>query len=210
MTYPPYNYQPPDYIWRMLDKAAQHQRMLEKAARHQKMLSKTADSINRLQPVIDLATRVAPLMATIEHAAQSANRLGAIARNQETIARILKSHPTLPVPTARDLDEAEADLLSRLPQTPEDVREVEQAIAQIDSDPERVSLIGKLTSGITRDDVKELSAWALLVLVGWLLFKMANLPVTADLSPAQEAALSNEVNVIAIIVAMAAIILARK
>jgi hypothetical protein len=55
------------------------------------------------------------------------------------------------------------ELRTRLPQTSEDVDEVEQAVAEIEPDPEQLSLIDRMTSSASREDVAELTAWAVLV-----------------------------------------------
>jgi hypothetical protein len=126
-----------------------------------------------------------------------------VQRQQETITRILASYRPLPVPTARELHETEMELRTRLPQTPEDVDEVEKAVAEIGADPEQLSLIGRMTSGISREDISELTACAVLVLAAWLFFNVANLPLTEVLSPVQDAVLSNDTGVVSIIVSVA-------
>jgi hypothetical protein len=125
-------------------------RLIENVRRWQKTYSMAADAVQRLQPVIDMVHRMEPAMATVQRMPESASTLGFLARQQETITRILASYRTLPVPTARELHEAEMELRTRLPQTSEDVDEVKQAVAEIEADPEQLSLIDRMTSGISR------------------------------------------------------------
>jgi hypothetical protein len=49
--------------------------------------------------MIDMVQRMEPAMATVQRMSQSANTLGFLARQQETITRILASYRPLPVPT---------------------------------------------------------------------------------------------------------------
>ncbi len=58
-----------------------------------------------------------------------------------------------------------------------------------------------MTGGVKRADVAGLTPWALLVLVMWLLLRIADEPGTKA---------SNDLTVIAIVVAMAAVILSRE
>jgi hypothetical protein len=104
-----------------------------------------------------------------------------------------------PVPGEEDIRALEAELARRLPETPEQAEEVEDLAASITASHRH--LLDRITAGLKHADVAELTPWGLLVLVTWLLFALAGEPGPRS---------SNDLAVVAIVVAAAAIVQARK
>lgn len=106
---------------------------------------------------------------------------------------------TPPVPGEEDIRALEAELARRLPETPEQAEEVEDLAARITASHRH--LLDRIAAGLKHADVAELTPWGLLVLVTWLLFALAGEPGPRS---------SNDLAVVAIVVAAAAIVQARK
>jgi hypothetical protein len=104
-----------------------------------------------------------------------------------------------PLPGEQDIRELEAELARRLPRTPEQADEVEDLAARITVSHRH--LLDRVTAGLKHADVAELTPWGLLVLVTWLLFVLAGEPGPRS---------SNDLAVVAIVVAAAAIVQSRK
>jgi hypothetical protein len=136
------------------------------------------------------------------------NSLASILERQQD-AMWMAQLQTPRVPQAAELQKAEASLLARLPKTEEDVQQVAQAVAEIQADPKKRSMVDHLTGGLKRSHVAGLTPFALLVLLAWLLIRVAGLPLSAHESPAQEAVTSNDLTVIAILIAAYAVIKSR-
>jgi len=125
-------------------------RLIENVRRWQETYSMAADAVQLLQPRIDMVQRMEPAMATVQRMPESASTLGFLARAAGDDHPDPGQLPALAGSDARELHEAEMELRTRLPQTSEDVDEVEQAVAEIEADPEQLSLIDRMTSGISR------------------------------------------------------------
>jgi hypothetical protein len=104
-----------------------------------------------------------------------------------------------PEPGEEEIRALEADLARRLPRTPEQAEEVENLAARITASHRH--LLDRVTAGLKHADVAELTPWGLLVLVTWLLFVLAGEPGPRS---------SNDLAVVAIVVAAAAIVQARR
>jgi hypothetical protein len=104
-----------------------------------------------------------------------------------------------PEPGEQEIRALEADLARRLPRTPEQAEEVENLAARITASHRH--LLDRVTAGLKHADVAELTPWGLLVLVTWLLFVLAGEPGPRS---------SNDLAVVAIVVAAAAIVQARR
>jgi hypothetical protein len=118
----------------------------------------------------------------------------------ETLAGVAVGFRPLPAPTPRGLYEAEAELRSRLPVTPQQVQELEQAVDQVIADPQRRALVERAASGLGLTP----RALAFMVVLTCVLFTLASLPLMVNLTPAQTTVLSNDIGVAAIIVGVVA------
>jgi hypothetical protein len=83
-------------------------------------------------------------------------------------------------------------------------------LAEIEADPELSGKLKQLAGAIDWADVGELTAWGALVWAARWLFQVADWPVTKHLSAKQNAALSDQFMVLAVIVALAAIIVTKR
>jgi hypothetical protein len=123
---------------------------------------------------IDAAQRIAPLMkdiqaradametvrSTLEHLA-SFNSVASVLERQRSAMAEMAFRLRAPVPQTAEVEQAEATILSQLPETEEDVEEVAQAVAEIQADPGKHGVINRLTGGLRRSDVAELTPLAL-------------------------------------------------
>lgn len=149
-----------------------------------------------------LAQSVQPLLQ--EYAANFGRRIaalnsveGILGRQQETMTGIGNS---VRVPTPEELQRAEEALLGFIPEAEEDGAVVEQAAAQLTADARQQTMVERLTGGLRRSEVAGLTRWALLVLVWWLLSQYAQQPGQG---------VTNQLAVLAIVVAMANVIIAK-
>jgi hypothetical protein len=171
-----------------------------------------ADTAQRIAPLLkDIQARVDAMeitRATLDHL-PSFNSVASILERQRSAMAEIAFRAVGPVPQAAELEQAKATILSQLPKTEEEIKEVAQAVAEVQADLGKRRVINGLTGGLKRSDVAELTPLALLVLLAWILFHVAGLPVAAHESPAQEAVTSNDLSVIAILVAAYALIRSR-
>jgi len=168
-----------------------------------------AETAQRIAPPLnDIQARVDAMEITrsaLDHLA-SFNSVASILERQRSAMAEIAFRLTIAVPQVAELEQARTAVLSQLPETEEEVEEVAQAVAEIQADPRKRRVIDRLAGGLKRSDVADLTPLALLVLLAWLLFHVASLPVVAHESPAQEAVTSNDLAVIAILIAAYAVI----
>lgn len=131
---------------------------------------------------IAVATYTDPQWASVKIALErmtTGNGIDSIVARQETAMSAMASSPGWKVtrPTASEIQRAEADLRSRLPQIAEQLAEVERVADGIESDPEKRQAIERITEILRRRSVARLSPFALLVVLWWFLV----------LTPAQDA-----------------------
>jgi predicted Zn-dependent peptidase len=107
---------------------------------------------------MDAAQRITPLMkdiqaradametvrSTLEHLANF-NSVASVLERQRSAMTEIASRLRGPVPQAAELEQAEATILNQLPETEEEVEEVAQAVAEIQVDPGKRSMIDRLT-----------------------------------------------------------------
>ena len=91
--------------------------------------------------------------------------------------------------------------------TPERAEEIQQAADEIGADPELRGKLRRVAERVDWSAIGALTPWAALCAAAVLLFKVAVMPVTEQLSAAQNAALSNWFMALAVIVALATIII---
>jgi hypothetical protein len=163
---------------------------------------------------IDATRRLGPLMEDIQARADALNSArhmlkyltdfasatSVLRRQEDTLAKIAGIQEW-PVPSDADLEKVETELAALLPETDEEIQEVARGVASIQADPEGRKLIDRMTGGLKRADVAGITPWAVLVLVTWLLLRIAAEPGTKA---------SNDLVAISIVVAMAVIIQNRK
>jgi hypothetical protein len=93
--------------------------------------------------------------------------------NQLSVREWAKPRPTIPDVFSRDpqtgLAQAQADLSERLPEIQQRLAEVEEAVKQLTADPEKSKVVERLSGAIKRTDASQLSSYALLVILWWLL-----------------------------------------
>jgi hypothetical protein len=138
----------------------------------------------------------AGVRAALEQMARDNSVNGILARQRVTMAAIAaRNRPD--VPTSQELYEAEAALSRHLPTTPEQAAEVEQAASDLTANPEKRKAVERITAVLRRVDVAGLTPWGLMVLVTWLLLRVAS-------EPGEQS--SNDLAVIAIVIAAGAVI----
>jgi hypothetical protein len=165
--------------------------------------------MEQAQPLLSIIDRQQAAMEIMRRSYEHAMRLQPPIRTRQQLAEIVhqlqsKALPPLAPPLSEH--QAEQALAGLLPQTPDEVDEVTQSVGEIEQNPEYMSAIRRIVDGIDWGVVAELGAWGALVLVARYLYQVADLPVTAHLSPDQTAALQNRLVVLGVLVVMAQII----
>lgn len=134
--------------------------------------------VRRLEPMLGLylQAELKSILSSVQSLART-TALDALAKNHlGTLSKISASSAAFQIPAYPELYRAEIAVRRQLPQTPEQVVQVEQAAVRALRDPARLSMIQRMTSGITRRDLVELENYGLLILTAWLLFHLALLP----------------------------------
>lgn len=101
------------------------------------------------------------------------------------MATIAASFRPLPVPTPQELHEAQEALRRNLPETPEQVEEVEQRAATITADPEQRKLIERMTGTLKQADLSKVPRATIPILLYWGLCKHLGLPLDGQITTAQ-------------------------
>jgi hypothetical protein len=164
----------PEYMRRFIAEAARLAQTLPQVELPPPQVLQTAQA---LQP------QIAAVEAAMERMAAANTVTGTLAGQQDTFAKIAESFAAirrLPVPTARELSEAEAALrIHVLPEAPE--QDVQEAIAEISDDPEKLKLAVMLTDLLQRAISVSPMPWLVFVLVFWVAMKL-NSPEVAALA----------------------------
>ncbi len=176
---------------------------VEAASRHPRLLA-------NIGPVMSIIERQHNAMEAMRSSFEQTMRVQSPVARQALAAMVrqLREDPPSGVALAAEARAAESAILALVGQelAPEQIGEVQQGAEEVDADPE---LSGKLRHLVDRVDWSEagtLTPWAALCVAAVILFKVADTPVTEQLSAAQTAALANWLMVLSIIVALAAII----
>jgi hypothetical protein len=111
---------------------------------------------------------------------------GILARQREALASIAASFRPLPVPTAQELWEAEAALREKLPETPAQVKRVEQISETIAADPRQRELIKRVGDVLEQANFSKVPPVTSALLYWWLCHVLG-LPLTGAVTPAQAA-----------------------
>jgi hypothetical protein len=90
---------------------------------------------------------------------------------------------------------------------PEQLDEVRQGVAELEASPELREKLRRVVSRIDWSGIRELTPWAALTWATAVLTHVANLPISEHLSADQVAPLQNRLQVLAIVVALASIII---
>jgi len=134
--------------------------------------------VQRPEPTLGLylQAELKGIMSSVQSLAR-ATALDVLAQNHlGTLSKISAISAAFHLPADPELYRAETAVRGQLPQTREQLVQVEQAAVRALTDPARLSMIQRMTSGITRRDLVELENYGLLVLAAWLLFHLALLP----------------------------------
>lgn len=169
-------------IERLVRQAQQLASLARDAQQMADMQKRAAKFARSLQP------HLPTVQETLRQMAELNGTAGIVNRQREAMASITTSFKAAPVPTPADLHEAEAALRCNLPETPEQIGEVAQLAESISADSEGRTLIEHITRALTRADLSEAPRVAIPVLLYWWLCHALRLPLTGDVTPAQQAA----------------------
>lgn len=166
------------------------------------------DIIEAQRPVLDIIERQRDAMETMRSSFELAMRVLPPPATRQAIAnmvRHLRENPPAAAVLAAQARSAGPAVAALLGQdlTPAQAEEVRQGVEEIEADPE---LSGKIRRVVERVDwaaVGTLTPWALLCVAWVLLSQLADQAATA----AQAAALSNQLAVLIVVTALAAIII---
>lgn len=137
------------------------------------------------------------MRAALEQMARDNSVRSILARQRETMA-FIAAQGLRPVPATQELYAAEAALRRQLPTTPEQAAEVQQAASEVTANLRKRKVVERIRAAFNEVDVAGLTPWGVLVLVTWLMLRMASEPGQTP---------SNDLVVISIVIAIAAIIL---
>ena len=174
-----------------------------------------ADRQNRLianiGPVMSIIERQHNAMEAMRSSFEFAMRIQPPATRQALADMVhrLREDPPTGAALAAQARAAEPAILALVAQelAPEQVDEVQRGAEEVEADPELDEKLRRLVDRVDWSGVGTLTPWAALCVAAVLLFKVADLPVTEQLSTAQNAALTNWLMALGIIVALAAIII---
>ena len=159
------------------------------------IIERQHDAMEAMRSSFDLAMHVQPPPGTRQALADMVHRL----REDPPPAAVLMAQ-------ARDAGPAILALVGQ-ELTPERAEEIQQAADEIGADPELRGKLRRVAERVDWSAIGALTPWAALCAAAVLLFKVAVMPVTEQLSAAQNAALSNWFMALAVIVALATIII---
>jgi hypothetical protein len=154
----------PEWVQRYIAETA---RLAQSVPHVEPLPAEVIRTVQALRPYID------NVVAAMDQLAVFNSVTGIQARQQAAMAAIVESFGTthrLPVPTARELAEAEAELRARVvPETSEE--ELQKAVAEIPADPEKVKLAAFLAE-VIRKATGLPAPWVVFVVVFCLAVKM--------------------------------------
>jgi hypothetical protein len=114
----------------------------------------------QLMSEMEASPEWAGVWATLQQMVGDNSVNGILARRRVRMAAIaVRNRPD--VPTSRELYEAETALRCRLPTTPEQAAEVEQAASDLTADPEKRTVIERVSTAFRHVDVAGLTPWGL-------------------------------------------------
>jgi hypothetical protein len=177
-----------------MEASTRTQRFLANVGPVMRIIERQQNAMEAMRSSFELAMRVQPLPATQQALAD--------------VVRRLREDPPAGVALAAQARAAEPALLAFMGQelTPEQIDEVQQGVEEIEADPELSGKLRRLAGQVDWSGIGTLTPWAALCIASVLLFKVADLPVTEQLSAAQSAALANWFQVLAVVTALAAVI----
>lgn len=173
------------------------------------MVRPVVESMRAVQPIADFLHRQSDAMESIRRSFEVALQVAPPPATRAALADLVAQLQPGSL-LGSDLAVGKADVQQGLVNllhdvTDEDTEELEQDIAAIKSSPELTDKLGNIVSRVnwTGVTVTGMSAYTLYLAYN-LLMHIADEPVTEHLSAAQDAVVSNRLQVVAIIVALAA------
>lgn len=170
--------------------------------------------LTSIGPVMDIIERQRSAMSAMEESYRLALTVVPPPASRRQLAELVHAMRVDSLATAAPVmsqAEAEQAVLNALPRTDEEVEELRQGVADIQADPDLTKTLSDAGAGVSWwAEVREMAPWVLLVWLGQRLLEAANAPVTEHMTADQAAASQNRFAALAILVALAAIILARK
>jgi hypothetical protein len=194
----------------------------EVVARIERTYKTVAPIIEQSRPVIAMMERVRPTMELVHSAASILDQQGAAmeyiqqscesslrlqpALRQElaAIVHLLQAMPVTSKPPVSERD-AELAILELTPETPEDIEQVELTVQEIQENAQFKRAL-QLLAQRSLTAAGEITPWAALVIAARWLIGYADSPATQDLSAAQTAAVSDQLVVLGVMVALATLI----
>jgi hypothetical protein len=169
VTYDPSSYLPPESVLRSAEQLQrflpppdQLRRIFEDVRRYQDVYARAAGTAKWARPLVELLS--SPAVAEVRKALDAAQAGSDMLRPCVPSALNDISPATQPVPTTSDLDETAEQLRSSLPESRDEAEELEQAVSEIATDPEKLSLVDRVADSIKRADVASLTPWGLLTI----------------------------------------------
>lgn len=195
----------------------------EVLARLERTYRTVAPIIEQAHPMVAMVERVRPTMELIQLATAILERQPAAMQyiqqsyeaglrlqpaSRQELAAIVRRLQAMTVTSQPPVSERDAELaiLELTPEAPDQIKQVELAVQEIDQNPQFRRALELLAQRISTGAGK-VTSWAALVLAARWLIGYANSPVTQDLSARQTAAVSNQLVVLGIIVALATLII---
>lgn len=195
----------------------------ELLARLERTYRTVAPIIEHMQPMIAMMERVRPTMELIQSATLILDRQDAASQNvqqsyetasrlqpalRQELAAIVHRLQAMPVTSEPPVSERDAELaiLELTPQAVEDVKQAELAVREIAQSPQFKRALQLLGQRSLKAPGK-VTPWAALVIAARWLAGHAGSPVTQDLVAAQSEAVSNQLLVLGMIVALATLII---
>lgn len=195
----------------------------EVLARLERTYRTVAPIIEQAHPMVAMVERVRPTMELIQLATAILERQPAAMQyiqqsyeaglrlqpaSRQELAAIVRRLQAMTVTSQPPVSERDAELaiLELTPEAPDQIKQVELAVQEIDQNPQFRRALELLAQRILTGAGK-VTSWAALVLAARWLIGYANSPVTQDLSARQTAAVSNQLVVLGIIVALATLII---
>jgi hypothetical protein len=110
---------------------------------------------------------------------------GIVARQREEMTSFVASLEPLPMPTLRELQEAQASLRRHLPRTSDEVKRVEQLSETITADPRHRKVITRMGDTLKHADLSKIPPFALSTLLYWWLCHALSLSLIGEVTSTQ-------------------------
>jgi len=171
----------------------QSRRLLANVGLVMSIIDRQHNAMEAMRSSFEVAMRVQPAPATRQALADMVQRLREDPPAGALAAQARAAEPAILAFVGQEL-------------APEQVDEIHQGTEEVEADPELSGKLRHLVDRVDWSEVGTLTPWAALCVAAVLLFKVADLPITEQLSAAQDAAIANRLTVLVIVVALAGII----